>query len=370
MDRSARILQFNRRPQHGREFSSYATMPGAMGRPKSSVTASPAGNEPIAVFSARTLITLGDSVSVLKRAAVLFEHLFFDDDELPMGHPGFPDFATPHDLLSMLATRRQEDERPFLANSPAFKSLVLTPSDLFSHERIYFEAVHQASSSMDSTLRSAIMRAAGRHKPAQYKTLTDWWKSQKSMVSAWIGEFARFSVAAEEIPGAIPLCSQFHLEVVHKFDEMPGAASTPTFLELLEANPPVDFSQLAWHDIFDLRGDTRVRQFRRRLAELAIAGRADPSSIGPTAWNDAFSALESLQTSVPRAVVEGVVTNLPFLIPVNPVAAAASIRKVVRAKRIGDRYGWLLFLAEARRRIKRGSSIATEPSGQTRTPST
>jgi hypothetical protein len=324
-----------------------ATIPGTV-----NVSPRPSSTASIGVLTLSVIRRYPNPAKVLKTAAVLFEYLFFDDQGLPVGLSGFPEWwSDPRTYLTALATLDLEHERPYLTQSKDFRSFILSPRDVYAEEEVYFRSVSQTQSRLSRRVRNAIDTAGRRHKPTMYGNLDIWWEEQKSMAGDWSYDFAAFNVAGDAMAGAVPLCSDFHLEVARRFENLPGAAAKPSYLELLNAHPPIDFGALQWHDIFDLRRDSRIKVFRSKLAQLAATGREDPSSIGATQWSDAFMALSTLEDSVPRALIRGVVTNLPLLI-VNPLGVADAVRQVWAAKQTRRRHGWLLFLAEAHRRVK------------------
>jgi hypothetical protein len=120
--------------------------------------------------------------------------------------------------------------------------------------------------------------------------------------------------------------------------------------------PSVD--QLDWNEIFEIRGDHRIKSFREWLNHNS----QDIQDIGMVeAINkELWAALGELKPGLAANSVKGVLGNLPLPIPINPMAIVTSLYDIGKNIQFNKKYNWLLFTYDLRNKVAKKTNAGTK----------
>ena len=110
-----------------------------------------------------------------------------------------------------------------------------------------------------------------------------------------------------------------------------------------------DFSDLTWDQIFELRKDKCVTNFRDKIETLL---KGNPDDLTSSIDSEIISALWDItnyaKPNIATTTLNGILTNLPSPIIVNPYGIGKSIKDGIDAKKLLNDKGWVFFIQKAK----------------------
>jgi hypothetical protein len=123
------------------------------------------------------------------------------------------------------------------------------------------------------------------------------------------------------------------------------------FSTILQAKIP-DFTNWTWDEVIELRKHPFINNFRRKIVELSsnLNNLSQGSSIEEIVNNVCYeemveflNAFRPSSLSKGLSIINGVASNIPLPIPVNPYGVGLSVKDSKKQFDISKKYGWLYF---------------------------
>ncbi|WP_335993194.1 hypothetical protein [Pseudoalteromonas sp. CH_XMU1449-3] len=118
-----------------------------------------------------------------------------------------------------------------------------------------------------------------------------------------------------------------------------------------------DFSDLSWEQIFELRKDKCVTNFRDKI-ESSL--KDNPDNLTTSIDSEIISALWDItnyaKPNIAMTTLNGILTNCPSPIIVNPYGVGKSIKEGFDAKKLLRDKGWVFFIQKAKEEAETASN--------------
>ena|GEM_PF-5767753 len=117
----------------------------------------------------------------------------------------------------------------------------------------------------------------------------------------------------------------------------------------------IDFGQLNWFDIYDLRKSGFTKSFRLKIRDWLIEYEDERdinllnSKIDKYIRDSKFKFLQKNRANIPLAIFTAIFGNIPFTIPntsINPVSLLSGVNDVRKNINNKNKFGWLHFIEQ------------------------
>ncbi len=330
----------------------------------------------VGAVTPNALMLLADSgvntERALKEMFIFFENLVY----LPQsGDTEGIGFAA--ELLAVHAATTDAERKQLLSNR-AFTAVILDAEDVWSRKeltRFLAETLlsRQANQLLDETLEQKLSSLSNDPLPYSER-LPEAYRSVRSAYKHMlISPYQRIDIAFAELVrkrfrfggGMLSNSHQRLIEILTKIKSGPHlqarerGGSTPVMpAAILEGFTIPDFGSLSWGEIFELRTDRFVKDFRTKLGEtMRLAGNADANNaqLGSQVEAELWRLVEESQP--PRLGVRLGKIGLSLLhIPpfewISPaIHSVLGIGELIEDSKRRKTFGWLFFLANARKTL-------------------
>ncbi|HVB95083.1 MAG TPA: hypothetical protein VND41_00590 [Nitrososphaerales archaeon] len=179
------------------------------------------------------------------------------------------------------------------------------------------------------------------------EALNEWWEGMKRLPTSLLMDFRLFEVTKEIVPTAVGLASSVHEDVL----KAAAASFSPKAEEHdlvaeLEGKAIPDYANLSWSEIFRLKESGYLSDFRKMTANLTIS----PVNISPELLGSLWDLVGEVKPNMKRTYVTSIAGNIPLPFP-NPIGVLDDIRSMLKDDQLTERYGWLFFIQETRRKV-------------------
>jgi hypothetical protein len=276
---------------------------------------------------------------LLKRLSILFDNVVFNSMYCPIGENDF--FKTQSDFLSRILSDRFEESSK-LSKNKKFQKIFINCNDFIEDEEKFERGMRD--SVPEEIINRIFSYAYKKEMPEgeiihtrEFKLLCgDMWRD--------IQLYSSFRNIEPNIAGN--LSSNFG-HVITDFSKNEGL-----LLNELVSNSTMipDFGDLSWDQIIELREDKYIFKFRKKVEETL---KTSQSSLSSTIDRDIISGLWDIATyakpKIGMTVLDGILTNLPSPLIVNPYGVYKSVSEVIDKKKSIEHNGWVFFIQNARR---------------------
>lgn len=318
------------------------------------------------VFSTETLLlhslaTGEDGTRFLKRAAILFEklllvplELFPVDIRLQVHH-----LFTKEYYLSWLSPEDPPLRKEFL-------SLFLLVTDLVSDPKEFYEKLHQPSSDdlvggeqtekYLSWFLKAYRQLTHSEDPYAIESIPE------NLVHQIAIDCKLFKIINRDFDCCSGLFSEYH-EVAILATLSTKVKNPYEVATIVSDLNTFDFANLSWRDIFALRKNGFVDEFRSKIAEWVVerSSAADSESfvdkLNSFIEEAKFRLIGDTAPALRKTVLAGIGGNLLSPFGINPISVYSAIEAVKREHDLKKKFGWLYFIERARRWAKPHSGI-------------
>jgi hypothetical protein len=331
----------------------------------------------VGAVTPNALMLLADSgVSTeraLKEMFIFFEKLVY----LPQsGDTEGIDFAT--ELLAVHAATADAERKQLLSHR-AFTTAILDAEDVWSRKELtQFIAETLLSRAANQLLDEALEQKLSNlsNDPLPYaEALPEGYRSLRSAYKHMLmSPYERTDIAFAELVRKKfrfggGMLSKSHQRIMEAFAEMksgphlPSPArggSTPVMpATIVDGFTIPDFGSLSWEEIFELRSDRFVKDFRTKLGEtMQLTGTADASNVqlGTQVEAELWRLVEESQP--PRLGVRLGKIGLSLLhVPpfewISPlIHSALGLGELIEDSKRRKAFGWLFFLGNARKTLR------------------
>jgi hypothetical protein len=147
----------------------------------------------------------------------------------------------------------------------------------------------------------------------------------------------------------VAMLNPLHRDFVDRL--LPGPSDPDALANLsdLESNNIVDFGELDWKQVLELRRSRFWRNFKDQMNAIGSNCNYSSSSV---LWDELWRYTEETFPRLGRASILGVLGSLPFpgSAIIGLTSSAFDIADAMKAK---DDFGWLYFLIEARKKAEK-----------------
>ena len=313
------------------------------------------------IFSHATLMLNTDATGerhaeYLKRAAILFENLVLVSHGFPVGGTNAviskDDWLrmAMHDTIAWPPPSHRVDEKPFNSIS----KILLTDHEVFDGRSSVYEYLWPSDNEAGlwNGRNSEAFLSWVRSKEPSQAFGSDAHEYHKFLIGSLNSDWNLFRIVEGKFHSFSGLLTPLHAEAVRNTwgtnPSNPAAVS-----ELATQCLGFDFSQLSWVDIVRLRESGFANDYRKIVAEWALAGGQDDRA---EIKNQIAEAIKYAQASIIRSAEPNLsktaLSAFGSLAPVpNPLSAAhgviSGVRDLLRTHQLKKRYGWLFFVNQA-----------------------
>lgn len=147
---------------------------------------------------------------------------------------------------------------------------------------------------------------------------------------------------------AVPVQTKDHISGLQRVSQrISEVQSDMEILEDMGEIGMVDFSNLGWERVLELRENSFVDDYRQKIREMSRAARHGEHNFVKDCVSDLMSLSEEVEPDVRQAKVDAVASNVPLGVilgmPANPASLASSLKQVNHQKKLRDEYGWVFF---------------------------
>lgn len=311
----------------------------------------------------------------LKEVFIFFENLVY----LPQsGDTEGIDFAA--ELLAVHAATADAERKQLLSNR-AFTAAILDAEDVWSRKELtQFIAEtllsRQANQLLDEALEQRLSDLSNDPSPGS-EPLPEAYRSLRSAYKHMVmSPYERTDIAFAELVRKKfrfggSMLSKSHQRIIEAFAEMksgmdpsakprPGSAPAIPAAILDGFNIP-DFGSLSWGEIFELRSDRFVKDFRTKLGEtMQRTGTADVNGaqLGSQVVAELWRLVEESQPPRLGARLGKIGLSLLHVPPfewISPlIHGALGLGELIEDSKRRKAFGWLFFLANARKTLGEG----------------
>lgn len=275
-----------------------------------------------------------------KRLAIFFDDIIFNRQFCPIGsvHPNF--FKNNTDFLANICTQNKKESNK-LANNKKFKSIFIDSYEFVDDERAFELGLFDV---LPPELMDKIFTYAHKQKMSESEFIHN--DEFKQLCGDMWHELQLYTAFKKHVPdvainltpdfgNAISLYSNSEGNLINEF--MDKSSSVP------------DFGDLSWDQIFELREDRFIKNFRDKISSIIKESPNEISSIiEPKILKGLWDIASYANPNVGETVLNGFLTNLPLPLPVNPYGVYRAVKDVVDTKRQANNNGWMFFIQKAR----------------------
>lgn len=283
---------------------------------------------------------------LMKRYAILFEHIIFNRYGAPIDNFGIESLA---EVVSMLiSTGESLKDRKSLGRNKRFQNLfvdcwdVVKDAERFESMR-YGVVPEEARSRLSEFCFSEVRRVNGLPTDS-YEFDIDDVKELSGDLYADIGlNILAEAEGLDVIPNYSPIIGRALANEV--------ALANGQCHELFSGGLLVpDFDGFSWDEVLELREDKYVKAFRTAIYELMKSGASLESDLQHKVQNDLWELAADVRPNVRQSVLAGIGSNLPSPIIVNPIGLGLALKDIRDNRLRESRYGYVFFIQSARQR--------------------
>lgn len=144
-------------------------------------------------------------------------------------------------------------------------------------------------------------------------------------------------------PNVIGAFSDLHHSLFPKISEKAHTnVGTQYCMEHFNNTVFPDFGVLSWKEIFDLRNNEFIGNFRKKFVQTYEASpNSNINELGDLV-SEIWGYVKETKPNIAGTVIEGVVSSFPFISEVTGPAIAA--KQVLKSRKLANQYGWLYFI--------------------------
>ncbi|WCN09571.1 hypothetical protein [Marinomonas mediterranea] len=276
--------------------------------------------------------------TLFKRLAIFFDDIIFNQNLCPIGK-GFL-FETQSDYLARVVAADVNESQTLVKNKK-FSSIFLNCWDFVEDEEAFERGL---SNTLSPEIKDKIFSYAyGKEMPEgefihtkEFKQLCgDMWHDMQL--------YAGFRKIEPNVAGNLSS---------HFGDVFSNMSRSEGYLvnELSNNSSMIpDFGDFTWDQIIELREDKIIKYFREKI-ESALTD--TPETMSTIIDSEIISGLWDIASyakpNVGMTTLNGILTNLPLPIPLNPYGAGKAIKDVVDTRKALAENGWVFFIQKAR----------------------
>lgn len=283
---------------------------------------------------------------LMKRYAILFDHIIFNRHGAPIGDFGIESLA---EVVSMLiSTGDSLKDRTSLGKNKRFQKLFVDCWDVVKDAERFESMRHgvvpeDARSRLSKFCFSEVRRVNSL--PADSYAFD-------------IGDVRELSGDLYADIGLNILAEAEGLDVVPNYSPLIGRALENEVAlengqchELFNGGLLVpDFDNFSWDEVLELREDKYVKAFRIAIYELMKGGASLDDALQQKVQADLWELAADMRPKVRQSILAGIGSNLPSPVVVNPIGVGLALRDI-RDNRIREnRFGHVFFIQSARQR--------------------
>ena len=281
---------------------------------------------------------------LMKRYAILFDHVIFNRYGAPIGDFGIESLAEVVALL--ISTGESIAKRRSLGANKRFQDIFVDCWD--------------------------VVRDAERFESMKYKVIPE--EAQKRISEFCFSEVRRqkglpansyaFDIDdVKELSG--DLYSDIGLNILAKAEGLDIVPSYSPIIgralenEIVLANEQChelfsggllvpDFDCLSWDEILELRQDRSVKAFRKAVYELMGSGVPLDDALQKRVQDDLWRLAADVRPNVRQSVLAGIGSNLPSPTFVNPIGVGMALKEIWDARTRENEYGHVFFIQNIR----------------------
>ncbi|WOD07998.1 hypothetical protein [Marinomonas sp. GJ51-6] len=286
-----------------------------------------------------------DRESILKRYAILYDNIIFNRRGCPIGNNDLVENLA--ECISLLISGKGDfNERKQLAKNKDFSDLFIDCWDIVDNaeqfESNIFQAIDKETANRIGSFSHEEIRCINGLAPDSYVYDID---DVKELSGNIYVEMGINNLLAEEKIDFLPSYSPIISKAICKESENVGLEAHTIFENdmLLPS-----FEDLTWDEIFELRSDKSIHNFRKVIYDLAFYSADFHTDLLGKYQQDLWSLVTDLKPDVGTSLLGGILSNLPMPTIVNPVGIVSAFKDVAEAKYIENRYGHIFFVQNVR----------------------
>jgi len=269
-----------------------------------------------------------------KRLSILFEEVVFNHIFCPVGKND--PWKTGSEYLAQLVSK-DVTERDLLVSNREYH-------DIFLDCWEYVGDVEKFENEVQTSVSDKVINEIWRY--AHEKTMPEGQiihtKAFKELCGDLMYDLKLYTQFKKLFPETVGSLSSLYGDVLNRVKIEPERQA----IDLITNNINIpDFGQLSWSVLLELRKDDYIKSFRTKIAEFTSSENMDVKNIiDHEVIKGLWELAERVKPNLPATSINGILTNIPLPLPVNPYGLALAAKEVIDAKRICDKYGWIFFI--------------------------
>ena len=282
---------------------------------------------------------------LMKRYAILFDHIIFNRYGAPIGNFGIESLA---EVVSMLISTGGSSlkERRSLGENKRFKNLFVDCWDVVRDaerfESMRFEVVPESVRTRLGEFCFSEVRRVNDLPADSYAFDIDDVKELSGDIYADIGlNILAVAEGLDVVPNYSPLIgraleSEMNIAGGQCHELFGGGLLVP------------DFDSFSWDEVLELREDKYVKSFRKAVYELMRRDVPLDATLQQRVQTDLWNLAADVRPNVRQSVLAAIGSNLPSPIVVNPIGVGLALKDIRDSRERENRYGHVFFIQKMR----------------------
>jgi hypothetical protein len=283
---------------------------------------------------------------LIKRYAILFEHIIFNRHGAPIGDFGIKSLA---ELVSMLISKDESLlKRKALGANKRFQNLFVDCWDLVQDserfESMKYEVIPEETKHRISEFCFSEVRRKNELPANSYDFDIDDVKELSGNLYADIGLNILAKAEGMDIV-------QNYSPIIGRALKNEIALANGQCHELFSGGLLVpEFDCLSWDEILELREDSCVKYFRKAVYESMGIGVPLDDALQKRIQEDLWRLTADVRPNIPKSVLAGIASNIPLPI-FNPVGLGLTLKEISDVRKRENQFGHVFFIQNIRQRL-------------------